>query len=325
MTLIQLKYLIAVDTYRHFATAAEHCFVTQPTLSMQISKLEKELDILIFDRSKHPVQPTEIGVEILKQARLAVREAERIEEIVKGSKGQIAGEFRLGIIPTVSPALLPRFLRKVTNDFPDIHLKIEELQTDQIMEKLDKDQLDAGIMATPLEVNRFVEKALYYEPFMAYIPEGHRLKNEDFVLHSELKLSDILLLKNGHCFRHNVINLCDAAFPEQAGPPGLLEFESGNFETLIKLANQGFGMTLLPYLTALDLNDIDRKNVKPIEHPQPMRQISIVHSKAQLKTRIIDILATEIKNLIPKKLLENDDNALISPLNKSRTAARRAV
>lgn len=323
MTLIQLKYLIAVDTYRHFATAADHCFVTQPTLSMQISKLEKELDILIFDRSKHPVQPTEIGKEIIKQARLALREANRIEEIVKGSKGQISGEFRLGIIPTVSPALLPRFLRKITNEYPEIHLRIEELQTDQIVEKLDKDQLDAGILATPMELSRFIEKPLYYEPFMAYIPEGHRLKSEEFVLHSELHLSDILLLKNGHCFRHNVVNLCDAAFPETTDNDRILEFESGNFETLIRLANQGFGMTLIPYLTALDLNEDDRKNIKPIEHPQPLREISIVHSRAQLKVSIIDILYEEIRSLVPEKLLSRDDNELVSPLEKTGKAVAR--
>jgi len=290
MTLIQLKYVIAVDTYRHFATAADHCFVTQPTLSMQISKLEKELDILLFDRNKHPVEPTEIGKQIIAQARIVMQESERIEELVKGSKGIIAGEFRLGIIPTVSPALLPRFLRPIMNEYPDIHLRIEELQTDQILEQINKNQLDAGILATPLENSNVVEKPLYYEPFMAYIPDGHRLQNEEFVLHSELNLKDILLLKNGHCFRDNVINLCKAAFPETSTNEHLLELESGNFETLIRLSNQGFGMTLLPYLTALDLYEENRKYIKPIEHPQPSREISIVHSKPQLKLSIIEII-----------------------------------
>ena len=316
MTLIQLRYIVAVDTYRHFATAAESCFVTQPTLSMQISKLERELDVLIFDRSKHPIEPTEIGKKLLVQAKLVLTEATRIEEMVKSSKGQISGEFRLGIIPTVSPALLPRFLRKITTDYPDIYLKIEELQTDQIIEMLDKDQLDAGILATPLEKSRIIETPLYYEPFMAYIPEGHRLQNEEFILQSELKLRDILLLKSGHCFRDNIINLCESAFTESGNSNQLLEFESGNFETLIKLANQGFGMTLVPYLTALDLNEADRANIKPIEHPQPTREISLVYSRSQLKISIIEILEKEIKSLIPKKLLERADTELISPLRK---------
>ncbi len=315
MTLIQLKYVVAVDTYRHFASAAEHCFVTQPTLSMQINKMEKDLDILIFDRSKHPVEPTEIGTKIIKQARVILQEANRMDEIIKGSKGQISGEFRLGIIPTVSTALLPRFLRAITDNYPDIHFRIEELHTDRIIEKLDKNQLDAGIMATPLGESSLVEKPLYYEPFMAYVPEGHRLQNEEFVLHSELQLKDILLLKSGHCFRNNVINLCESAFPEEETADHF-EFESGNFETLIRLSNQGFGMTLIPYLTALDLSEADRKHLKPIEHPQPSREVSIVHTKAQLKLSIVQLLIDEIKKQIPKKLLKADDTTLVSPILK---------
>lgn len=316
MTLIQLRYIVAVDTYRHFATAADHCFVTQPTLSMQISKLERELGILIFDRGKHPIEPTEIGEKILKQAKIVLTEAARIEEMVKMSKGQISGEFRLGIIPTVSPSLLPRFLKKIITDYPDIHLKIEELQTDQILEMLNKDQLDAGILATPLERSGIIEKPIYYEPFMAYIPPGHRLEDEAFVLHSELKLRDILLLKSGHCFRDNIINLCQSAFPESGNSNQLLEFESGNFETLIRLANQGFGMTLIPYLTALDLSEKDREFIKPIEHPQPTREISFVYSKAQLKTSIIEILEKEIQAALPQRLLETVNTELISPVKK---------
>jgi len=313
MTLIQLKYVVAVDTYRHFATAAEHCFVTQPTLSMQINKLEKELDILIFDRSKHPVQPTPVGKKIISQARIALKESEKIEELVKGSKGLISGEFRLGIIPTITPFLLPRFLREIINEYPEIHLRIEELQTDQILDKLDKDQLDAGILATPLHENRIVEIPLYYEPFMAYVPKGHRLEKEEFVLHSELQLKDILLLKNGHCFRDNVINLCKGAFPEGSNGKAM-ELESGNFETLIKLSNQGFGMTLLPYLAAIDLPEPDRHNIKPIEHPQPSREISIIHNKAQLKLSIIEVIAGVIRKQIPSKLLKQEESSIVSPL-----------
>lgn len=316
MTLIQLRYIVAVDVHRHFAAAADSCFVTQPTLSMQISKLEKELDVLIFDRGKFPIEPTEVGKKILKQAKLVLNESARIEEIVKASKGQISGEFKLGIIPTVSPSLLPRFLKKITTDYPDIYLKIEELQTEQILEKLDKDQLDAAIMATPLENPSIIERPMYYEPFMAFIPKGHRLENEAFVLHSELRLSDILLLKSGHCFRDSIINLCEGAFPQSGNANQILEFESGNFETLIRLSHQGFGMTLLPYLTALDLDEGNRAFIKPIEHPQPTREISFVYSKAQLKTSIIKVLEKEIKAALPKKILENTNSELISPMRK---------
>lgn len=313
MTLIQLKYIVAVDTYRHFASAAEHCFVTQPTLSMQISKMEKELDILLFDRSKHPVEPTEIGAGIIRQARIVLREAGRIDDLVQSSKGTVTGEFRLGIIPTVAPGLLPRFLKGITDKHPEIHLKVEELQTDQIISRLDQDLLDAGIMATPLEDSRLIEKPMYNEPFMAFVPEGHRLASESFVLHSELQLNDILLLKSGHCFRQNVINLCSSAFPERDNNEPF-EFESGNFETLIRLSMQGFGMTLIPYLTALDLQEDLKKYLKPIEHPQPGREISMVYNKAQLKLGMIDLIAELIKSKVPQKLLQPAVAEKISPL-----------
>ncbi len=312
MTLVQLKYIVAVDTYRHFATAAEHCFVTQPTLSMQISKFEKELDVLIFNRQKHPVEPTEIGARIIRQARLVLQEAKRIDDLIQNTKGQISGEFRLGIIPTVASSLLPRFVKRLAEDHSRIQLKIEELETDQILEKLDHDHLDAGIMATPLDDDRVEERPLYYEPFMAFVPDGHRLAKEEFVLHSELHIEDMLLLKSGHCFRDHVINLCSRAFdPKEQSDR--LEIESGNFETLIRLSMQGFGMTLLPYLTALDLPDEQKRFLKPIEHPQPCREISIVCNKAQLKSGMIEILAETIQHPLPEKLRKPDSKLRVSP------------
>ncbi len=314
MTLTQLKYVVAVDTYRHFAKAAEHSFVTQPTLSMQVNKLEQELGVRIFDRKKQPIEPTRIGEAIIKQARLVISESERILELVKAAKGEVGGEFRLGIIPTVSTNLLPRFLRGVLEQYPEISFRIKELQTSEIINMLNNDRLDAGIMATPLGETGFVEDPLYYEPFMAYIPENHRLEKEEFVLLSELKVSDLLLLKEGHCFRENVLNICEAAFPGGEGNSKELEFESGNFETLVRLADKGFGMTLLPYLTALDLDEESKNRIKPIEHPQPTREISIVYREGQPKTKVIKILAKEIKSRLPERLLDPNFGNTISPL-----------
>ncbi len=313
-TLTQLKYIVAVDTYRHFAIAAEHCFVTQPTLSMQISKMEKELNVLIFDRSKHPVEPTETGVRIIEQARIILSESDRLDELVRARKGQKSGVFWLGIIPTVLPSLVPRFLRAFTRKYPEIHLRIEELQTEQIIEKLDINELDAGILSTPLFESRLVERPLYYEPFMAFVPEGHRLENEDFILNNELQSKDLILLKSGHCFRHQVLNLCRTADDSNNNDLEHFGFESGNFETIMRLAKQGFGMTLIPYLTALDLGDEDRKLVKPMEHPQPSREISIIYSKSQMKLSIIEVLAGEVKLHIPKKLLTHPEGIIPLPV-----------
>ena len=207
MTITQLHYIIAVDTHRHFGRAAEACFITQPTLSMQIQKLEDELGVILFDRQKHPIEPTPLGVSIISQARVVVHEAEKLEQQAQAATGEIKGTFRLGIIPTISPNLLYRFISRFKNELQEVHLIVEELQTQQIISALRKGTLDAGILATPLDERGIKEIPLYYEPFMAFVPEGHRLEKDEFVLSSELDLNDLLLLNEGHCFRFSVINL----------------------------------------------------------------------------------------------------------------------
>lgn len=316
MTYTQLLYLSAIDTYRHFGRAAENCYVTQPTLSMQIQKLEEELDALIFDRSKKPVEPTEIGKQIIAQARVALHEMEKIHELVQHSKGIISGEFRVGIIPTVASSLVPRMLPDFMKSYPDVELIIEELQTLVLLDRLKKDLLDAAIAATPLNVPGIIEQPIYYEPFVAFIPENHRLAAESFVLNSELKLEDILLLNQGHCFRNSVINLCQSAFEtsETKENPRHFQLESGSFETLIKLAKQGLGMTLIPYLTAEELNPEDKNMVKPFDYPQPSREISILYSRSQLKINLIDALSDTVMKSIPKKLKEPQANNIVSPV-----------
>ena len=238
MTLTQLQYIIAVDNHRHFARAAESCFVTQPTLSMQIHKLEEELGVTVFDRSRKPLQPTDIGIKILEQARTVVNEEKRINEIIQQHKGEIAGSFRLAIIPTVASTLLPRFLKCFISQYPKVNLEIEELQTKVILERLKNGLLDAAILATPLKQDGIMEKPLYYEPFMAYTPTDHRLFKEKFIDNSDLIADDILLLHEGHCFRNSVIKLCNSMFDKTKNSG--VKLESGSFETLIKLSKQGF-------------------------------------------------------------------------------------
>lgn len=313
MTITQLQYLIAVDNHRHFARAAEACFVTQPTLSMQIQKLEDELGVLLFDRSKHPVRPTSIGERIVNQARTVVHESERIHQILQEGKNQLEGPFKLGVIPTVASSLIPRFIASFHKKFPKIQLQIQELQTETILEKLRMDELDAGIMATPLDEKGIIEKPLYYEPFMAFIPEKHRLGKESFVTNSELNVDDILLLNEGHCFRNSVLNICNQTKNEEGKA---IKLESGNFETLVKLSKQGFGMTLIPYLHALDLAEEDQKLVKPIADPRPMREVSIVYTRAELKIKVIEELHKIILNNIPEKLA-NETEDVVSPLKSA--------
>jgi LysR family transcriptional regulator, hydrogen peroxide-inducible genes activator len=315
MTYTQLQYLIAIDTHRHFGKAAESCFVTQPTMSMQIQKLEEELEVLIFDRSKKPVEPTEIGKQIIAQARITLHEMDKITEMVNNSKGLVKGEFKVGVIPTVASTLLHRFIPEFTEKFPDVQLIIEEWQTETIIQRLKKDLLDAAIAATPLSVQGIIELPVYYEPFVAFIPQNHRLHSESFVLNSELKLEDILLLNEGHCFRNSVVNLCNSAFDSETGHQKKhFTLESGSFDTLVRLSKRGLGMTLIPYLTAEDLSAADKKMVKPFDYPQPSREISILYSRSQLKINLIHSLRDVIASVVPKKLREPEEHNIISPV-----------
>jgi len=312
MTLTQLSYLIAVDNHRHFARAAESCFVTQPTLSMQIQKLEDELGVLLFDRSKHPVRPTSIGEKLIQQARTILNEAERMQQILQESKNVLEGPFKLGIIPTVTSSIVPRFLRQFNKKFPKIQLQIIELTTEMILERLQKDDLDAAILATPLDERSIIEKPLYYEPFMAYIPADHKLGKESFITNSEIDIDDVLLLNEGHCFRNSVLNLCNSS-PSLSAKN--VDLASGNFDTLVKLSKKGYGMTLLPYLYALDLAAEEQAFVKPIADPKPTREISLVYTRAELKIKVIEELAQIIKNSVPEKLLDESDQVL-SPVHQ---------
>ena len=312
MTITQLQYIIAVDTHRHFARAAESCFVTQPTLSMQIHKLEEELGVTIFDRSRKPLQPTDIGKSILEQARIVINEEKRIDEIIQQHKGEIAGDFKLAIIPTVASTLLPRFLKCFISQYPKVNLQIEELQTKVILERLKNGLLDAAILATPLDHDGIMEKPLYYEPFMGYTPMDHRLFKEKFLDNTALNPDDILLLHEGHCFRDSVINICGSLFDNKKKEG--VQLESGSFETLVKLSKQGFGMTLVPYLKAIELKNIEPEGtIKPFSRPQPMREISIIHHRTHLKISIIEALAKCIQETVPEHMLANAEGEVIKP------------
>ncbi|MBE15202.1 MAG: LysR substrate-binding domain-containing protein [Dokdonia sp.] len=312
MTITQLKYVLAVAEHQNFTKAAEKTFVTQPTLSMQIQKLEDELDIQIFDRSKKPIALTAVGKKIVHQAKNIVNEANRMTDIVDQQKGFIGGEFRLGIIPTIMPTLLPMFLKTFIKRYPKVKLKIEELNTDNIIEQLEDGHLDAAIAATPLENSNIIERPLYYEPFLAYVPQSHRLQDKSELETSDLDLHDMLLLEDGHCFRDGVINLCKVA---KMTADESFALESGSFETLVKLANEGLGMTLLPYLHAQDVREQDRKHFKNFQSPSPAREVSLIYHKSELKMQIIEALRSTIAGII-KGAIAFQDVQIISPLSK---------
>ncbi len=309
MTITQLQYVLAVAEYKNFTLAAEKCFVTQPTLSMQIQKVEDELDIQIFDRSKKPIQLTEIGQKIVNQAKNIVNEADRIQDIVHQQKGFIGGEFRIGIIPTIMPTLLPMFLKNFIKKYPKVKLIIEELNTEDIIFKLNNGHLDAAIAATPLNEEKIKEVVLYFEPFVAYIPEDHESFSKKEIEISDLNLDEILLLQDGHCFRDSVLNLCKNNTNSE---PNHFQIESGSFETLIKLADEGLGTTLLPYLHTLDLKEKDQVKLRQFKEPKPAREVSLIYPKNELKIHIIDALRSSISGVV-KGAIAFQNVQIVSP------------
>lgn len=315
MTITQLKYVLAVAEHKNFTIASEHCFVTQPTLSMQIQKLEEELDTQIFNRNKKPIQLTEVGIKIVEQAKIIVDESNRINDIVDQQKGFIGGDFKLGIIPTVMPTLLPLFLKTFIKKYPKVNLKIEELTTEEIIKKLTDGHIDVAIAATPLENEIINERVLYYEPFVGFVPEAHRLFNHKTLAVENLDIDDILLLEDGHCFKESIVNLCGALGTKNQH----FKLHSGSFNTLLKLSKEGLGMTLLPYLQTLDLNEIDKKYLRDFKTPVPAREVSVIYHKSQLKIHLIDALKNVIDSII-RGVITFNDVKIISPLQQKKGA-----
>lgn len=314
MTITQLYYVLAVAEHKNFTLAAEKCFVTQPTLSMQIQKLEEELDILIFDRSKKPIQLTDVGEKIVTQAKNIVNESGRIKDIVEQQKGFIGGDFKVGMIPTIMPTLLPMFMANFIKKYPKVNLIIEERTTEEIIKMIKNGQLDAAIAATPLNEETIKEIVLYYEPFVAYVPQDNpaHSKKEFEVEDLEANLDTILLLQDGHCFRNNVLNICKAKNLPAATH---FQIESGSFETLVKLADEGLGMTLLPYLHTLDMGAKATGNLRHFKEPRPSREVSLIYSKKELKLHIIDALRSTISGVV-KGAIAFQNVEISSPLQK---------
>jgi LysR family hydrogen peroxide-inducible transcriptional activator len=299
MTLTQLEYLLAVDTYRHFATAAEKCFVTQPTLSMQLQKLEDELGVQLFDRSRVPVRPTELGKEVIEQARVTVSEFKKIQEIVQAQRTGITGELRIGVIPTLAPYLIPLFITDFIQKYPKVHVVVQELVTDSIIEKLRLEMLDVGLLVTPLQEKTIVEIPLFYEAFVGYLHPKHPLFSEQEITPGAIDTEDLWLMNEGHCFRSQVLQICNRTKP----PKNVhLDYESGSLETLKRIVETQSGMTLLPELSVMDLPEDKKLLVRPFSDPAPLREVSLVVHKSFLKKRLIEALRETILTHIPADL-----------------------
>ena len=301
MNLQQLEYIVAIDSHRHFVTAANKCFVTQATLSMMIKKLEEELGVKIFDRSRQPVVPTQAGAAVIAQAKIILQQAKHMKEIVQELKGELKGELKIGIIPTVAPYLLPLFLNNFLKKYPLLKIKITELTTEQIIEKLKHHQLDAGILATPLNNAAIKELPLYYEQFVVYASKDEKLMKKKFLLPGDIDTNHLWLLEEGHCLRAQVLNLCELRKKELE--TSNLEYEAGSIDTLKKMVDMNKGITILPELAIKELTASEKKQVRHFKPPVPVREISIVTYHHFVKQRMIDVLKEGITNSIPAEML----------------------
>jgi LysR family transcriptional regulator, hydrogen peroxide-inducible genes activator len=298
MTLQQLEYIVALDTYRHFVTAADKCFVTQPTLTMQVKKLEDEIGTIIFNRKKSPLEPTKAGEKIILKARQILREVNQLKELIQTEKEGLTGEFRLGIIPTLAPYLLPRFIFDFTNAHPETRLVIEEEQTSVIIHKLKNDLLDLGIVVTPVDEPAIREIPIFKEPFLLYVSPNHPLFRKTRVQPEDVKAEDIWLLNQGHCFRDQALQICGKS--DRTDNRRGFWYESGSIETLKKMVEQNEGYTLVPELSVS--MDAENPMVKRFTEPEPVREVSIVVHQSFSKDLLIDKLRDCILTKLPGRM-----------------------
>jgi LysR family transcriptional regulator, hydrogen peroxide-inducible genes activator len=303
MTFTQLEYAVAVDAYRHFAKAAAACFVTQPTLSMQLHKLETELGVKIFDRSKQPVVTTATGLEIIAYAKKIIEERDSLSDFLQLRKGSLAGELKIGIIPTLAPYLLPLFIPSITKKYPDIRLVINEMTTDLIISRLKEGRIDTAILVTPLNEAGIKEDVLFYEEMLAYISPKNAAFKKTYVLPNDIDPNKLWLLEEGHCFRAQIANLCQLRKASFEGSH--FQYEAGSLETLRKMVEINDGITILPELAVMELSARQKTLIRNFKKPVPMREVSIVVHRDHLKKRLIDILKKEIIIALPEKVIKN--------------------
>lgn len=295
MNLQQLEYIVAVDRHRHFVKAAEQSFVTQPTLSMMIQKLEDELGFKIFDRSKQPIVPTREGEQIIQRAKLILSEVSRLKEMAAEMQHGLEGEIRIGIIPTLAPYLLPLFLKPFTTKYPGVTVYIKELVTERILEQLKTGETDIGILAGPLHDTQLVEHHLFYEEFFAYASKAEKLPGKKYVMPTQLNPNRLWILEEGHCMRNQVFNLCELKSKDTAEN---LHYEAGSIETLINLVDRYEGVTVIPRLATLNLKPAQHKNLREFARPKPVREVCLAVNKNFVRLNLLNKLKEEINRNI---------------------------
>lgn len=317
MTITQLEYVVAVATYKSFVAAAEKCFVTQPTLSMQIQKLEEELDIKLFDRNKHPIEVTEIGTAVVAQARVILAESQKIHDLIQQQKNVLEGTFRIAVIPTVAPYILPGLLEQYGSAYPQVKLEVREMETAQIIIALRNNEIDAGLLSGPLEENGIQEYPLFFEPFVAYFAAGDKALQKRLISPDDIDLERIWFLREGHCMRNQVIDLCSEQIRKaQINKPYV--YESSNVETLKKMVDKNGGLTVLPELATIEFTEDQMENLRYFEAPEPVREISLATNIHFVRSMLLQSLTDEILKLVPEKMRVQKKNRKVLRIQSAK-------
>lgn len=301
MNIQQLEYVIAVDNFRHFAKAAEVCCITQPTLSMMIQKMEEELNVKIFDRSKHPVEPTAIGKQIINQARISLAHFKQIKDIVENEQNTVKGIFKLGLIPTIAPYLVPAILEKQNSKYQDIELILKENTTNNLISDIRKGIIDGGLMAGPLNHSELTEYPLYYEKFYAYVsPLDGKYQTKKINL-DKIDINELWLLENEHCLRGQIERLCQMK-RKAAGENVSIKYESGSIDTLIHIVDYNHGITIIPEMHAMGLSEDKQENLREFENVTAVREVSLIISKEYVRKAMLQVVLEIIKSSVPKSM-----------------------
>lgn len=300
MTLQQLEYIVAVYRLRHFGKAAEQCGVTQPTLSSMVQKLEDELGVRIFERSTQGVTPTAVGRLVVEQAWRVLTRARKIKEIVAEEKQSVAGEFTLGILPTIAPYLLPRFLRGLHEKYPSLDLRVMEMKTDETKRALTRGEIDAAVLVSLDHMEGFTQTTLYYEQFLCYVSRGNALWERSSIRASDLGGEFLWLLDEGHCFRDQLVKFCDL----KAARRSKTMYSLGSIETFMRMVESGQGVTFIPELALPQLSESQRSLVRPFALPIPVREVVLMTTKTFVRHAVLDAVAESIRRSVPENMLK---------------------
>ena len=301
MTLQQLEYILAVARYGHFGRAAEACNVTQPTLSAMIGKLEEEIGAKLFDRNRQPICPTPVGERVVQQAREVLEQADSIKDIVLEEKQSLGGVFRVGILPTIAPYLLPRFFPQMMKKYPTLDIRVREMKTYQIKDALLQGDIDAGILATIEGLEEYEQTTLFYEKYIGYVSREDALFKKEMIRTADVAASrELWLLDEGHCFRDQMVRFCQM----KSSQTSQLAYNLGSMETFMRMVESGMGITFIPELAEMQLSEPQKELVRPFAIPVPTRELILITNKNFIRQTLLDTVVKEIQASVPKSMLK---------------------